>query len=397
MNTRRWRNVIVGVVLTAAILVGGWLLLVRLYTTSDATQVARLDNLPFNGILQVRVDGEGSGSPVFDGDREWMVQVVEVVYDRGPYASVAAGGATVTQPLPGPGDRVRVSVPADLALDAGEDYYMLVVRARFDDPVEQAAWPWQASVVLDRSGAPVPGTTPELAADLEAITLPGETPLDALRAFAVEQARALDARVAEGVEVAGERLALLHPVTPTGDPVADFMARAPEERQLPGMLVDAPPGLDTALGIDRWAPWRIIVRYDQAAATEHQWIGVFVDGAGFLGPTELAPDQEITEIDGFGPADATLGSLMLWGRGTPAEILPAGASVPDAVRARHVPVTPVEVSGDLRDILDQGGAVLVDLRDGRFDLGVLTNDEARKLVVSLVPAVSSGSESKEGS
>ncbi len=41
-------------------------------------------------------EARGTGTPVFDGDRERAVQVIEVVYGRGPYASVAAGGATVT-------------------------------------------------------------------------------------------------------------------------------------------------------------------------------------------------------------------------------------------------------------------------------------------------------------
>ncbi|KAA3636525.1 MAG: hypothetical protein DWP92_09435, partial [Armatimonadetes bacterium] len=149
---------------------------------------------------------------------------------------------------------------------------------------------------------------------------------------------------------------------------ASLARRAAEDRQLPTDEADweeyARSNVGGLFDRDSYVPWLVVVRLDEAARGDAQWVGLSIDGEGFLGPVGVEAGSDLVELTGYGPPTATI-SFMKWGAGTPAEILGEGVEVSDArAAARTGPIASIDAanSTELR-----GGAdvvLIVDLRNG---------------------------------
>jgi hypothetical protein len=385
----------VGIVVIAALTIGAvWM---GSYGGSEYNP-ARLDELGFNGIVKVTV-GDKLTDKGFLDTPEWEAIVDAIVFDRGPFAEVGVD-QMVSQPLPEVAASFALAVDADLKIVSGSTYFVLMGRARFDDQVEQAKWPWRAKVVLESSSQPVAGTDPALVRDLKTITLPEETTIVALEAFAREYAATADERARTGVESAGPRLAMLRSadaaaVEDPADAVAAFLARPVDERQLPEFGDDAPSGLASALAFDEWASWRVIVLYDSARASSSQWVALMIDSVGIVGPAELPKDQTVTEVNALGPAEGGVSAVMLWPQGVPRMAEPLDLRA-DGVDPVMISVNAFGVDAGGRSTLDAGGAILVDLRGGYVGVKVLDREQAKEAVLAeTADDTTSGSEIQE--
>ncbi|MDX1659064.1 MAG: hypothetical protein R3343_09620 [Nitriliruptorales bacterium] len=329
----------------------------------------------------------------FKSNTRYALEVVALPFARSTHYYLGSGAVERTD-IPKVGDRVEVSFPPELELQTKTQYAVAIGRPYFEDDAQQQEWPWQAKYVLNlQQDDFVPGTPDSLREDLQLIAEAGETPLQTIVAYQRERAPRVSADGEPIDEPSyGDREARLMAARRASTVDHEHATDAPpERRQLPQQLADAPPGLAAEFGLSELAPWEVAVAYDAVAVGKWSWVALYIEGAGFIGPYLLAPDQAVTSLDGYGPPTGAI-ELMLWPAGhTPAEIMPDD---PEAVAAERLRLSRLDsIGASERARLDAGGAIVVDLRGGATQAYVASSAETDSLYEQLADR---GTPSTEG-
>ncbi|KAA3640287.1 MAG: hypothetical protein DWP92_03270, partial [Armatimonadetes bacterium] len=264
-----------------------------------------IDALGFSAIVEGSVTA-GPKKGTLGGLVEWTIDVERVVYDRGAFLLVGRS-EKVSHTVPQQEESMTIAVPGDLEVVIGHRYAFYTGRAFFDDPEMQADWPWQATLIFDAASnyETVRGTPPSLTASVEQIRQANETQLDAAVAFASEYGPFLDSRNAgETPEQTPRILALVESrdvgLSAASEWYASLARRAAEDRQLPTDEADweeyARSNVGGLFDRDSYVPWLVVVLLDEAARGDAQWVGLSIDGEGFLGPVGVEAGSDLVEL-----------------------------------------------------------------------------------------------------
>jgi len=368
-----------------------WSFLLGRFTIEDSFG-DRLEAYTVDGVLVFTIVGEPTQDERISHRELWVAEIKSVAFDRPPKLNAASPTMRIDDTMPTPGTRRLISIEKFLEITPGGEYAAMVSRPPAQGGTEPS--PWRARVVLDAANgfAPVAGTRESIAQDIEWITLEGESPLDALVAWSTEYATVLDARATSLDDPpAGARQQMLRDAElalQSDDIATVFAAATPEVRQLPGEM-DAPPEVAakvaSAIGVEAWTPWSIIFRYDAAVVAEHPAVGLMIEGIGFIGPTLLDPEDSVVTLNGFGPPHGSTW-VIGWTTDRPAELAVFVGSPPDvgATWSEALDNTQLGIDAAARELLNRGGAILHDLRDGGQMAVVVSAADARSLLTELV-------------
>lgn len=363
--------------------------IVNRYQQWDEDPVS-LANMTITAVVEVTIVDGPAKDEVFPTSELWTGTIAEVLWDRGTFTLVSGREANLG--LPAAGEKIEISIPPHYKIGIGETYALGITRVYEDNPDDQAIWPWQYRVGLDKATGygPIDGTPPEIAAELEVITFDGETKRDALVAVSAEMAGSLEARIAEAPQPETARLSVISEdrIAQNEQELADwYIGLTPEQRQLPQTSEDIPESALGAVGADSWESWKIVVLYDEKSAEGMASVGIRFDGVGFLGPYEMSSDETVIQIDGLGPVDVA-GEFIWWPEGIPQEIVYKQEALTTSEKTRLVDASAKELApaADSKGTpLIGGGIWLVDLRSGGNTVSSLTDDEYRKLFEELAP------------
>jgi hypothetical protein len=92
------------------------------------------------------------------------------------------------------------------------------------------------------------------------------------------------------------------------DTVAEWLSRDPDTRQVPSVLDNTAVDLATELGLT-WRRASFLIEWDEDVAG--QWVGIYFDSIGVVGPWYLEPADAAVIVDGIVPLDR-LGTVFVW-------------------------------------------------------------------------------------